>query len=77
MCLEALYVRAGRSSLMEPLYQYQAAGDKTGWRKRSFAGLRMPINHHHGYQLGDSAVRWYISRLASLEAINPLASTSG
>jgi len=71
MCLHALYTRAGRSCLMEPLYQYQAAGDKTKVVEYDIPfGLRQPININHGYQLGDSAVRWYIARLG--ESIDPL-----
>jgi hypothetical protein len=73
MCLQALYARAGRSTLIEPLYQYQASADTTPESdSETDKGLRLPINHHHGYQIGDSAVSWYISRLISLEAIDPL-----
>jgi hypothetical protein len=74
MCLQALYARFGRSSLMEPLNQYKASGDKVQVLEADLSlGLRQPINHHHGYQLGDSAIRWYINSLYNLAAIIPMA----
>lgn len=73
MCLQSIYTRKNRSVLAEPLYQYKAFGNKVMVEEADVpVYLRKLINLHHGYQLGDAAVRWYIARVASLDAIRPL-----
>ncbi len=61
MSLEGIYARTGNSIFIEPLFQYAAT-----------AASQAQVNLRHGYQIGDSEIRWYIAKLASLVGVTPL-----
>ena len=74
MSLESLYALADRSVFIQPLHQHVGTmGDEKDASERNIlAGPKGIINEKHGYQLGASAINWYIGQLTNLNAIRPL-----
>jgi len=73
LSLEAIYARFGHSLLNEPLYQHvtTARDDEVSTSANVLPPIRNLVNFRQGYQLGASAIRWIVSRVAGGEATSP------